>query len=124
MYSQNFTGSPAIYMLQYFAQQGFAIQRPNPRGSTGYGKDVRYANGPDWGSGDVRDLLSGVDHVIDMGVADPDRLLLMGWSYGARPASHAGPDTSEQYASTDAQLSMPTPNASMRSPSSDESAAR
>ena len=71
VYSQSFTGSPAAYMLQYFAQEGFAILRPNPRGSTGYGKDFRYANFQDWGYGDFRDLMSGVDHVIDMGVADP-----------------------------------------------------
>ena len=89
VYSQSFTGSPAIYMLQYFAQQGFAILRPNPRGSTGYGKDFRYANFQDWGYGDFRDLMSGVDHVIDMGVADPDRLLLMGWSYGGYMTSWA-----------------------------------
>lgn len=89
VYSQSFTGSPAIYMLQYFAQQGFAILRPNPRGSTGYGKDFRYANFQDWGYGDFRDLMSGVDHVIGMGVADPDRLLLMGWSYGGYMTSWA-----------------------------------
>ena len=89
VYSQSFTGSPAAYMLQYFAQEGFAILRPNPRGSTGYGKDFRYANFQDWGYGDFRDLMSGVDHVIDMGVADPDRLLLMGWSYGGYMTSWA-----------------------------------
>ncbi len=89
VYSQSFTGSPAAYMLQYFAQEGFAILRPNPRGSTGYGKDFRYANFQDWGYGDFRDLMSGVDHVIEMGVADPDRLLLMGWSYGGYMTSWA-----------------------------------
>ena len=76
-------------MLQYFAQEGFAILRPNPRGSTGYGKEFRYANFQDWGYGDFRDLMSGVDHVIEMGVADPDRLLLMGWSYGGYMTSWA-----------------------------------
>ena len=89
VFSQSFTGSPAAYMLQYFAQEGFAILRPNPRGSTGYGKDFRYANFQDWGYGDFRDLMSGVDHVIEMGVADPDRLLLMGWSYGGYMTSWA-----------------------------------
>ena len=41
VFSQGFTGSASAYMLQYFAQEGFAILRPNPRGSTGYGKDFR-----------------------------------------------------------------------------------
>jgi len=89
VFSQSFTGSPGIYMLQYFADQGFAILRSNPRGSTGYGKEFRYANFQDWGYGDFRDLMTGVDHVIEMGVADPDQLLLMGWSYGGYMTSWA-----------------------------------
>jgi dipeptidyl aminopeptidase/acylaminoacyl peptidase len=89
VYSQSFTGSPGIYMLQYFAQEGFAILRPNPRGSTGYGKEFRYANFRDWGYGDLSDLLAGVDHVVEMGVAHSDSLLLMGWSYGGYMTSFA-----------------------------------
>lgn len=82
VFSRSFTGAPAIYMLQYFAQEGFAILRPNPRGSAGYGKEFRFANVKDWGFGDFDDLMTGVDRVIEMGVAHPDSLLLMGWSYG------------------------------------------
>ena len=82
VYSQTFTGSGSIYSIQYFAENGYALLRPNPRGSTGYGKEFRYANVQDWGFGDYEDLMSGVDHVIDMGVADPDSLVEMGWSYG------------------------------------------
>ena len=89
VYSQSFTGGPGIYMYQYFAQEGFAVLRPNPRGSTGYGKDFRYANVRDWGFGDMDDLMAGVDAVIDMGVAHPDSLLLMGWSYGGYMTSFA-----------------------------------
>jgi dipeptidyl aminopeptidase/acylaminoacyl peptidase len=89
VFSQSFTGSPSIYMIQTFAQEGYAVLRPNPRGSTGYGKDFRYANVRDWGFGDMDDLMAGVDHVIDMGVADPDQLLLMGWSYGGYMTSFA-----------------------------------
>ena len=89
VYAQNFTGGPSIYMLQYFAQQGYAILRGNPRGSTGYGKDFRFANFKDWGYGDFEDIMSGVDKVIDMGVAHPDSLCLMGWSYGGYMTSFA-----------------------------------
>lgn len=88
-FSQSFTGAPSIYMLQYFAQEGYAVLRPNPRGSTGYGKEFRYANFQDWGYGDFSDLMSGVDRVIEMGVAHPDSLLLMGWSYGGYMTSWA-----------------------------------
>ncbi|MFC1660277.1 prolyl oligopeptidase family serine peptidase [Gemmatimonadota bacterium] len=89
VYSQSFSGGPGIYMNQYFAQEGYAILRPNPRGSRGYGKEFRYANVRDWGFGDMDDLMAGVDHVIEMGVAHPDSLLLMGWSYGGYMTSFA-----------------------------------
>ena len=81
-YSNTVDPEAAASVALQVKEQGFAILRPNPRGSTGYGKNFRYANFQDWGYGDFRDLMSGVDHVIDMGVGDPDRLLLMGWSYG------------------------------------------
>ena len=89
VYSETFTGSPSIYMLQYFAQEGFAILRPNPRGSTGYGKEFRYANFKDWGFGDMDDLMAGVDLVIEQGVAEAERLYIMGWSYGGYMTSFA-----------------------------------
>ena len=82
VYSQSWTGAGSIYAIQYFAEKGYALLRPNPRGSTGYGKEFRYANVQDWGYGDYEDLMTGVDKVIEMGVADPDRLAEMGWSYG------------------------------------------
>lgn len=89
VYSQTFTGAPGIYKNQVFAQEGYAVLRPNPRGSTGYGKEFRYDNVQDWGFGDYEDLLAGVDRVIEMGVAHPDSLLLMGWSYGGYMTSFA-----------------------------------
>lgn len=82
VFSQRFTGRPGIYMTQVFAQQGYAVLQPNPRGSSGYGKDFRYANVKDWGYGDYEDLMAGVDKVVDMGVGHPDSLVVMGWSYG------------------------------------------
>lgn len=89
VYQRGFTGAPSIYMLQFFAQNGYAILRPNPRGSTGYGKDFRFANVEDWGFGDYDDLMAGVDRAVEMGVAHPDSLALMGWSYGGYMTSYA-----------------------------------
>ncbi len=89
VFSERFTGTPAIYMLQTFAQQGYAILRPNPRGSSSYGKRFRYANVRDWGFGDFEDLMAGVDHVIEQGIGDPEELYLMGWSYGGYMTSWA-----------------------------------
>lgn len=88
VYTQSFTGNPSIYMIQYFAQKGYAVLRSNPRGSTGYGKDFRYANFKDWGFGDYEDIMSGVDKVINMGVGHPDSLCVMGWSYGGYMTSY------------------------------------
>jgi len=82
VFRKNFTGSPSIYMTQFFAQKGYVVIRPNPRGSSGYGKDFRYSNIRDWGFGDYEDLMSGVDHLIKEGVADKDKQYVMGWSYG------------------------------------------
>lgn len=82
VFTESFTGNPSIYLTQYFAEQGFFVLRPNPRGSTGYGKEFRYANFRDWGYGDYEDLMSGVDKIVEDGLADPDKLLAMGWSYG------------------------------------------
>lgn len=82
VFQQIFSATPGLYPLAAFAAKGFAVLRPNPRGSSGYGKDFRFANLADWGGKDFKDLMAGVDKVIEMGVADPDRLGVMGWSYG------------------------------------------
>lgn len=82
VFQQSYIGGRGVYPIATFASRGYAILRPNPRGSSGYGTEFRRANHKDWGFGDYEDLMSGVDHVIAMGVADPDRLGVMGWSYG------------------------------------------
>src|SRR4029079_12468640 len=60
----------------------YAVLRCNVRGSSGYGREFRYANYHDWGGGDYRDIMSGVDALVEQGIADPERLGVMGWSYG------------------------------------------
>ena len=67
---------------QLFAAQGYAVVAANPRGSTGYGRDFSHALFAKWGEPDFDDVMAAVDHVIAMGVADPDRLGVGGWSYG------------------------------------------
>ncbi len=70
------------YPLAAMAEAGYAVLRPNPRGSSGYGTDFRTANRNDWGGKDYEDVMAGVDHVIKMGVADETKMGVMGWSYG------------------------------------------
>src|SRR5262249_13055759 len=67
---------------QFWAGQGWAVLYPNPRGSSGYGEKFMRGNIPDWGGGDYQDIMTGVDAVIAQGVADPEKLAVMGWSYG------------------------------------------
>ena len=67
---------------QFFAANGYAVLAINYRGSSGRGQKFSRAIFADWGHFEVDDLLAGVDHVIKMGVADPDRLGVGGWSYG------------------------------------------
>src|SRR5713226_8244974 len=82
VFLQNFIGSPGAYPIAAFTSQGCAVLRANPRGSSGYGKRFRYANYKDWGGGDFKDLMAGVEYVIQQGIADQNRLGVMGWSYG------------------------------------------
>ena len=70
------------YPIAAMAEAGYAVLRPNPRGSTGYGTEFRTANRNDWGGKDFEDIMTGVDHVIKMGVADENKMGVMGWSYG------------------------------------------
>jgi dipeptidyl aminopeptidase/acylaminoacyl peptidase len=67
---------------QIFAAAGYAVLMPNPRGSTGYGNQFTVANVGDWGGKDYQDYMAGVDAVIAKGIADPDKLVVMGGSYG------------------------------------------
>jgi dipeptidyl aminopeptidase/acylaminoacyl peptidase len=74
---------------QLLAAQGIAVLYPNVRGSTGYGSRFLGMNRGDWGGGDFKDILAGVEAVIARGVADPDRLGIGGWSYGGYMAMWA-----------------------------------
>ena len=67
---------------QLFAAAGYVVLSVNYRGSAGRGQAWKKAIFADWGNKEVQDLLAGVDHVIALGIADPDRLAIGGWSYG------------------------------------------
>ena len=82
VFSENFIGVSAIYPLAAIAENDIFILRPNPRGSNAYGLKFREANHRDWGGGDYKDLMAGIDYVIAKGWADPDKMGVMGWSYG------------------------------------------
>ena len=74
---------------QLLAARGYAVLYPNVRGSTGYGHRFVEMNRGDWGGGDFKDVMAGVDWAIAQGIADPYRLGIGGWSYGGYMAAWA-----------------------------------
>jgi dipeptidyl aminopeptidase/acylaminoacyl peptidase len=68
--------------LALLVSRGFAVLQPNPRGSTGRGRAFAEAVLGDMGGLDLHDDLTGVDAAVATGIADPQRLLLTGGSYG------------------------------------------
>jgi len=77
---------PGTIFLNYqpaLAAKGWAILRPNYRGSSGYGNASYREPVGGYFKNSHRDVLAGVDRVIAMGIADPDRLAVTGWSAGA-----------------------------------------
>jgi dipeptidyl aminopeptidase/acylaminoacyl peptidase len=74
---------------QLLAARGYAVLYPNVRGSIGYGHRFVEMNRADWGGGDFKDVMAGVDWAIARGIADPNRLGIGGWSYGGYMAAWA-----------------------------------
>ena len=70
------------YPTEAFASAGFAVLFPMPRGGSGYGEAGHKMIINDWGGPDYKDIMAGVDHLIARGIADRDRLGVMGASYG------------------------------------------
>jgi dipeptidyl aminopeptidase/acylaminoacyl peptidase len=64
------------------ASHGYVVLLPNPRGSDGQGPAFTESNYQDWGGGDFADIMAGVDYLIEQGIADPNRMVIGGWSYG------------------------------------------
>src|SRR5579872_1098912 len=76
-------------VTQRYASAGYAVLRPNPRGSIGRGVAFADAVLGDMGGKDFQDILAGVDYVIAQGWADADRVGIQGWSYGGFMAAWA-----------------------------------
>jgi dipeptidyl aminopeptidase/acylaminoacyl peptidase len=82
-------GGPAGATDPYFqitwgllASQGYFVLLPNPRGSFGQGEKFTSANVRDFGYGDLKDIIAGVDTALKSGPIDPERVGIFGWSYG------------------------------------------
>lgn len=71
-----------VYPVTQWLARGALVLRPNYRGSAGYGEAFRSLNVRNLGVGDAWDVMSGVDHLVEQGIVDEDRMGAMGWSQG------------------------------------------
>ena len=67
---------------QALAAQGYLVVNPNYRGSSGRGREFSRAIYADWGNLEIQDIHAVMDHLVEAGMADPERLGIGGWSYG------------------------------------------
>ena len=86
-------------VAQFYANRGYAVLQPNFRGSAGFGKAFLNAGNQQWGTGIMQhDITDGVQHLIDQGIADPERVGIMGFSYGGYATLAGLAFTPERYA--------------------------
>lgn len=86
-------GGPAAYdrfdfhwLAQYFANRGYLVVQPNFRGSTGFGRDFKFAGHGEWGGKMQDDITDGVKALVQANMIDPDRVCIVGSSYGGYAA--------------------------------------
>ena len=97
-------GGPAAFdradfdwLAQYFASRGYVVLQPQFRGSTGFGHSHMAAGEGEWGKKMQTDLDDGVAFLVDQGIADPERVCIVGASYGGYAALAAGVFAPELY---------------------------
>lgn len=85
------------WMAQYFSNRGYLVLQPNFRGSSGYGDAFVAAGNGEWGGKMQDDLTDGLQALVDAGLADPDKVCIVGASYGGYAALAGGAFTPELY---------------------------
>jgi len=98
------------FLSQFLASRGYAVFQPNFRGSTGYGRVFEHAGRNEWGGKMQEDVTDGVQWLIDEGIADPDNICIVGWSYGGYSAAMGAVQTPDLYqcaASINGVLNLP-----------------
>lgn len=97
-------GGPAAYdrfdfdwMAQYFANRGYAIVQPNFRGSKGFGQAFEDAGRGEWGGKMQDDITDGVDALVTAQITDPNRVCIVGASYGGYAALAGAVFTPDTY---------------------------
>jgi len=80
--ASRWNGGGGGFSATRYSALGYFVLMPNPRGSYGQGEAFTQANRKDFGYGDLRDILAGVDTVLAKYPVDPNRVGITGWSYG------------------------------------------
>jgi dipeptidyl aminopeptidase/acylaminoacyl peptidase len=89
LWSASFAPAESNQLALPLAAAGAVVLLPNPRGSSGRGQAYANQVRGDMGGADLADVLAGVDHLVERGVADPVRTAVMGLSYGGYLSAQA-----------------------------------
>ncbi len=85
------------YMAQYFASQGYAVIQPQFRGATGFGPEHRIAGRGEWGKKMQDDLTDAISDLVEKGTINPERVCIVGASYGGYAALAGATFTPDVY---------------------------
>lgn len=86
---RDFAGWDALGVVPYLTSRGFAVLRPQYRGSSGLGRELWLAGDAEWGQKMQDDKDDGAAWMVEQGIADPDQLAIFGYSYGGFAAAAA-----------------------------------
>ncbi|QCZ95054.1 alpha/beta hydrolase family protein [Salinimonas iocasae] len=86
------------YWIAYFTSRGYAVLRPNFRGSTGYGYEFANAQMKGWGLQMQDDITDATNWMIEKGHADKEKICIVGGSYGGYAALMATVKTPDLFA--------------------------
>ena len=98
------------FLSQFIASRGYAVLQPNFRGSTGYGDEFMLAGRQEWGGKMQQDVTDATRWMIEEGIADPERICIVGWSYGGYSAAMGAiqePDLYQCAVSINGVLNLP-----------------
>ena len=86
-WARDYTGWDGSGLVPFFSSRGYAVLRPQYRGSTGLGRKLWLAGDAEWGKAMQDDKDDATQWLIEQGITDPDRVAIFGYSYGGFAAA-------------------------------------